>query len=134
MRKLFILTMLLVGTLCLSRTSFASGSCTSAFLPYYTSVECSATGPGNYTQTYYKNTQSDLFVHVWGYAPAFTDNVYVFAYYPYFMTPKSLSLALYSTSSQQDDYDYVSGVTGTIVLYVESYGSNDIYGGAAAWW
>jgi hypothetical protein len=133
MKNLFALSILALCTICLTKVSFASGSCTPTN-PAYTYIECSATGPGNYTQTYYKNTQSDLFVHVWGYAPAFTDNVYVFAYYPYFMTPKSLSLALYSTPSQQDDYDYVSGVTGTIVLYVESYGSNDIYGGAAAWW
>ena len=133
MKKLVILTLLITCSVSVTEVSFATGSCSPNYMGY-TSVQCSATGPANYTETYYKSTYSNIYVHIWGYAPASSDNVYVFAYYPDYFGLRFLDLSLYSTPAQQDAYDAVYGASGSVVLYVESYGSNAIYGGSAASW
>ncbi len=129
MKKLVTLCLLLALSFSALQSSFASGSCTPNYLGY-TSVQCTFNGDANALEYYYKSNSSSIYLHFWGEVKA--GGVYI---YNYITTPSSFNdLVLYLGDPADDFWVYGYDYPGTILLYTESVGSDNVGGVAAMWW
>lgn len=129
MKKLLVLSTLLMLSFSLSKTSLASGSCTPNYLGY-SSVSCTFTGDGNVLDFYYFAGGATIYQNLWG--SVGSGGVYV---YNYITTPNGFTDIAIS-SGEPDENLYTSAYnnsSGTIVLYTESVGSNNSGGVSASW-
>lgn len=129
MKKLIILTMLMISSLALSNTSFASGSCTPPYLAY-SSAQCTFEGNSNYLDFYYINsTSGNIYLSLWGSVGA--GGVYV---YNYITSPGGFDwISVYSGEPDVYYSTTRSGASGNLVLYTESVGDNNFGGVSASW-
>lgn len=129
MKKSLFLTVLLICSVSVTKLSFATGSCSPNYLGL-TSVQCTFNGDGNALEFYYKSNSGSIYLHFWGSVP--TSGVYI---YNYVTTPSDFTdMAISSGEPDEDFWVYGYENPGTILLYTESVGSNNVGGVSAQWW